>query len=247
MTLIIPSVTMNGFCRRPATSEPFTQPTAAPARIAMNAAVSGVLPVFSDFATNTLHIATDEPTLRSIPPLTRMRIIPSAPTATMAVCVRFFFHAPPVMNEFSPVNASSGCARIFANASVNATPSCCCWKSRTSFHASSAQKSPTTSASARTGLSREKIRRSAFIEKSESGSFEAGNHETMKARSWLHGFLLHPCLFHLRIVVSCEIHIVPIAASISVCSVHSAAGRTAASFPRHITPMVSQTPSSSGM
>src|SRR6266404_2759363 len=58
--------------------------------------VGSVVALTSVVGATALVSATTEPTLRSIPPLTMMRVIPSAPIATMTVCVNMILKFAPV-------------------------------------------------------------------------------------------------------------------------------------------------------
>ena len=95
-TPIMPSVTMNGSMRNPAMMEPLSNPIAPPAAITAATAHAGWTPATSSRAPSTLVNATTDPTLRSMPPLTITSVMPSAPIATMTVCVRTTLKFAPV-------------------------------------------------------------------------------------------------------------------------------------------------------
>ena len=84
--------------RSAATRVPLIAPTSAPAR--MVTAMTPVVPHGSGNASSraptTLVSATTEPTLRSMPPLTMISVMPSAPMATMTVWVKMILKLPPV-------------------------------------------------------------------------------------------------------------------------------------------------------
>ena len=84
-TPIMPSVTMNGIIRKPAIISPLIKPTRAPTPMVNPIAIAGEWPFKSEVAPTTLARATTEPTLKSIPPLTMIIVMPSAPMATMTV------------------------------------------------------------------------------------------------------------------------------------------------------------------
>ena len=95
---IIPRVTMKGTILNPATILPLTAPMAPPARIVSRTTKAGGISRMRSVAATTLVKATTEPALRSMPPLMMIRVIPSAPVATIAVCVKIILALPPVKN-----------------------------------------------------------------------------------------------------------------------------------------------------
>ena len=84
----MPSVMMNGIIRRPAIAAPFRNPITAPAAMIASTTAAVGQPCWISSAPTTLVNAMLEPTLRSIPPLTMISVMPSAPIATITVCVR---------------------------------------------------------------------------------------------------------------------------------------------------------------
>src|SRR5262245_2661136 len=82
---IVPSVTTNGTIRSAPIAAPFTRPSAPPVAIAARMAANAGAPCDSDAAHTTLVSATAEPTDKSMPPLTMIIVMPSAPTAITAV------------------------------------------------------------------------------------------------------------------------------------------------------------------
>src|SRR6266513_3542577 len=93
---IIPSVTIKGIMRKPAMIRPLINPMTMPTAIVKAMAVAGDQPFTSEVAPTTLAKATTDPTLKSIPPLTMIIVIPSAPMATMTVCNRMILQLIPV-------------------------------------------------------------------------------------------------------------------------------------------------------
>ena len=61
-----------------------------------HAAENGEYPFTSDVAPTTLVRATTDPTLRSIPPLTMMMVIPNVPMATITVWVKMILKFAPL-------------------------------------------------------------------------------------------------------------------------------------------------------
>src|SRR6185312_9621293 len=94
-TPIIPRVTMKGIMLKPAMITPLTNPTAAPTPRVSAMATAAECPFTSVVAPTTLARATTEPTLKSIPPLTMIMVIPSAPMATITVCRRISLQLVP--------------------------------------------------------------------------------------------------------------------------------------------------------
>ena len=76
---------MKGIILNPAITEPFTNPTAAPPSTQTRTTKGGAMPFSNNAAPRTLVSATTEPTLKSIPPLIMIMVIPSAPSATITV------------------------------------------------------------------------------------------------------------------------------------------------------------------
>ena len=92
----MPSVTIKGIIRKPAMISPLISPM-PPATAMVNAmAVTGAYPFTSEVAPTTLVKATTDPTLKSMPPLMMIMVIPSAPMATMTVCNRIILQLTPV-------------------------------------------------------------------------------------------------------------------------------------------------------
>ena len=79
---------MKGIIRRPAIATPFRQPMTAPQATTAATTAAGFQPCWISSAPTTLVNAIVEPTLRSMPPLTMISVMPSAPIATITVCVR---------------------------------------------------------------------------------------------------------------------------------------------------------------
>jgi len=75
-----------------------------PAEIIRSTTATAGQPFTSSVAPSTLVSATDEPTLRSMPPLTMIIVMPSAPMATMTVCDKTVFRLATPMNAFNPSN-----------------------------------------------------------------------------------------------------------------------------------------------
>ncbi len=67
---------------------PLSTPMALPTNMPASAASSGGQPSRNVTAVTTLVSAMTEPTDRSMPPLMMMRVMPSAPMATMTVWAR---------------------------------------------------------------------------------------------------------------------------------------------------------------
>src|ERR1051326_276537 len=111
---IMPSVTMNGTIRSQPMTNPLIVPIPAPTAIVRPAAVAGEQPLASDVAPTTLVRATTEPTLKSIPPLTMMTVMPSAPMATITVWVKMILKFAPLrkygrtvgLSENKPITSS---------------------------------------------------------------------------------------------------------------------------------------------
>ena len=93
---IIPSVTMNGIMRNAVMMPPLAKPTSPPASTVSVSTAVRPWPCSIILAVTTLHSATTDPALRSIPPLTITIVIPIAPMATMTVCVRIVLKLPPL-------------------------------------------------------------------------------------------------------------------------------------------------------
>ena len=79
---------MKGVMRSPAMAAPFTRPMAAPVPISARTVAAAFHPCWIRSAPTTPVSAMVEPTDRSMPPLTMIIVMPSAPTATMTVCVK---------------------------------------------------------------------------------------------------------------------------------------------------------------
>ena len=82
----IPRVAMKGTTRRRVITRAFTRPTSPPARTPRPTAARGAPPLRRWRAAITPVRAMAEPTERSIPPLTMIRVMPIAPRATITVC-----------------------------------------------------------------------------------------------------------------------------------------------------------------
>ena len=79
---------MNGTTRSRVTSAAFHAPTSAPVATAAPMAHAGEPPSRSTTAVTTPARAMTDPTERSMPPLTMMKVIPMAPRPTMSVWAR---------------------------------------------------------------------------------------------------------------------------------------------------------------
>ena len=93
---IMPSVTMNGIMRNPAMTPPLNSPIIPPARIVSAPATQGGKFFTRRVAPSTLVSATIDPTLKSMPPLTMIMVIPSAPIETMTVWTKMILKLAPV-------------------------------------------------------------------------------------------------------------------------------------------------------
>ena len=97
---------MNGIIRSPPMTRPFSSPTKAPTVIVRPAATKAECPWTSAVAPTTLVNATTEPTLRSIPPLTMIIVIPSVPIATITVWVKMILKLSPLRKNGRTVGLS---------------------------------------------------------------------------------------------------------------------------------------------
>ena len=88
MMLSVPSVMMKGGSRSVAIIAPFNKPMRPPASTTAATAAIVPQPLRIIRAPTTLVNAMLDPTERSIPPLTMIIVMPSAPTATITVCVK---------------------------------------------------------------------------------------------------------------------------------------------------------------
>ena len=77
-------------------------PMALPASTVTMTAEAVPQPLFSSVAPSTLVNATTEPTLRSMPPLTMIMVMPSAPMLTMTVCERTVLKFAMLVKALSP-------------------------------------------------------------------------------------------------------------------------------------------------
>src|SRR5437867_1352137 len=116
----MPSVTMKGIIRKPAMISPLISPMPPATPIVSTIAVAGVKPFTSEVAPTTLDRATTEPTLKSMPPLTMIMVIPSAPIATITVCNRMILQLSPVKKCERTVGLSEN--RPMTSASPNTGP-----------------------------------------------------------------------------------------------------------------------------
>ena len=96
---IMPSVTMNGIMRNAVIMPPLAKPTSPPASTVSKSTTAKPWPCSISLAVTTLHSATTDPALKSIPPLTITSVIPIAPMATMTVCVRIILKLLPLKNS----------------------------------------------------------------------------------------------------------------------------------------------------
>ena len=108
---IIPSVTMNGIMRTVVMIPPLARPANPPVSTVNVSTAAKPCPCSISLAVTTLHNATTDPALRSMPPLTITIVIPIAPMATMTVCVRIILKLLPLKNSdrnsASSANSSS--------------------------------------------------------------------------------------------------------------------------------------------
>ena len=108
---IMPSVTMNGIIRTVVMMPPLAKPTSPPISTVNASTATKPWPCSISLAVTTLHRATTDPALRSMPPLTITIVIPIAPMATMTVCVRMVLKLPPLKitdrNSLSIANSNS--------------------------------------------------------------------------------------------------------------------------------------------
>jgi hypothetical protein len=79
----VPSVMMKGVMRRPAMAAPLSRPISPPAATTASTTAGTGQPCWISNAPTTPQNAITNPTLRSMPPLTMISVIPSAPMATM--------------------------------------------------------------------------------------------------------------------------------------------------------------------
>ena len=87
---------MNGSMRKPAMIEPLTKPIKPPAPTVSKTTSHGGTFFKASVAPSTPVSATTEPTLRSIPALTMIIVMPNPQIATMTVCVRMILKFAPV-------------------------------------------------------------------------------------------------------------------------------------------------------
>ena len=85
---------MKGVMRRPAMAAPLTRPMAPPVATTASSTATGPQPCWISRAPTTLVRATAEPTDRSMPPLTMIIVMPSAPMATITVWVKMILKLP---------------------------------------------------------------------------------------------------------------------------------------------------------
>jgi hypothetical protein len=95
-TPIMPRVMINGIMRSPPMANPLSNPIPAPTAIVNAAAAKAELLLTSAVAPTTLVSATTEPTLKSMPALTMIIVIPSVPIATITVWVKMILKFAPV-------------------------------------------------------------------------------------------------------------------------------------------------------
>src|SRR5947208_10032317 len=116
----MPSVTMNGIIRKPAMISPLISPTPPATAMVSRIAVAELKPFTSEVAPTTPDRATTDPTLKSMPPLTMIMVIPSAPMATITVCNRIILQLSPVKKWERTVGLSEN--RPMTSASPNTGP-----------------------------------------------------------------------------------------------------------------------------
>ena len=116
----MPNVTMKGIIRKPAMISPLMNPMPQATAMVSSIAVAGVKPFTSEVAPTTPDRATTEPTLKSMPPLTMIMVIPSEPMATITVCKRIILQLSPVKKWERTVGLSEN--RTMTSASPNTGP-----------------------------------------------------------------------------------------------------------------------------
>ena len=122
----MPSVMMNGERRSPAINPPLAAPMSAPVPTTAAAATQELCPAVSSLAPTTELKATAAPTLRSMPPLTMIMVMPTAPRATITVWVRMMAALRPVkrVGRASSLSASNPRTKIRPSSG----PAVCRWR-----------------------------------------------------------------------------------------------------------------------
>src|ERR1051325_6113752 len=117
---IMPRVTMKGIMRKTAMMRPLINPINPATAMVRAMAAPGPKPRTSEVAPTTPARATTEPTLKSMPPLTMIMVMPSAPMATITVCSRMILQLVPVKKVSRTVGLREN--RPITSASPNTGP-----------------------------------------------------------------------------------------------------------------------------
>src|ERR1044071_241511 len=117
---IMPRVTMKGIMRKTAMMRPLINPITPATAMVRAMAAPGPKPRTSEVAPTTPARATTEPTLKSMPPLTMIMVMPSAPMATITVCSRMILQLVPVKKVSRTVGLREN--RPITSASPNTGP-----------------------------------------------------------------------------------------------------------------------------